>query len=101
MEIPKEYFTLEEVLRRWKMPAVDLRYLAQTDRMRLSFLVFNREVELGCWEEVDVGRRQAFHGIMASIAVCWICMLTMFMRCFAMGNGGSRGFVMRMRNMVT
>ena len=57
MEIPKEYFTLEEVLRRWKIPAVDLRYLAETDQMRLSFLVFNHEVELGCWEEVDVGRR--------------------------------------------
>lgn len=57
MEIPKEYFTLEEVLRRWKIPAVDLRYLAETDRMRLSFLVFHHEVELGCWEEVDVGRR--------------------------------------------
>jgi len=57
MEIPKEYFTLEEVLRRWKIPAVDLRYLAETDQMRLSFLVFHHEVELGCWEEVDVGRR--------------------------------------------
>ena len=57
MEIPKEYFTLEEVLRRWKIPAVDLRYLAETDQIRLSFLVFHHEVELGCWEEVDVGRR--------------------------------------------
>jgi hypothetical protein len=60
MEIPKEYFTLEEVLRDWKIPAVDLRYLAETDQMRLSFLVFNREVELGCLEEVDTGQ---WHGV--------------------------------------
>ena len=56
MEIPKEYFTLEEVLRRWKIPETDLRYLAETDQIKLSIVVFNRLLELGCHEEIDKGR---------------------------------------------
>jgi hypothetical protein len=56
MEIPKEYFTLGEVLARWKIPEADLRYLAETDQLRLSIVVFNRHLELGCHEEIDKGR---------------------------------------------
>lgn len=56
MEIPKEYFTLEEVLQRWKIPETDMRYLAETDQIRLSVVVFNRLLELGCHEEIDKGR---------------------------------------------
>lgn len=56
MEIPKEYFTLGEVLARWQIPEADLRYLAETDELRLSFVVFNRYLELGCHEEIDKGR---------------------------------------------
>jgi len=56
MEIEKAYFTLEEILERWAMREVDLRYLAETDQLRLSIRCFNLPMEFGDHEETDDGR---------------------------------------------
>lgn len=56
MEIEKAYFTLEEILERWTMREVDLRYLAETDQLRLSIRCFNLPMEFGDHEETDDGR---------------------------------------------
>ncbi len=56
MEIEKAYFTLEEILERWTMREVDLRYLAETDQLRLSIRCFNLPMEFGDQEETDEGR---------------------------------------------
>ena len=57
MEIKKAYFTLPEIIARWKLPESDLIYLAENDRLRLSVRVFGLPVEFGDHEITDDGRR--------------------------------------------
>lgn len=57
MEIQKAYFTLPEVLTRWKLAEPDLIYLAENDRLRLSVRVFGLPIEFGDHEITDDGRR--------------------------------------------
>lgn len=96
MEIPKEYFTLEEVLRRWKIPETDLRYLAETDQLRLSVVVFNRHLELGCHEEIDKGRFARVHGTMGGLRGFWTFTPKTYMRFSAMAVGVFQSFDMQM-----
>lgn len=56
MEIEKAYFSLEEILERWTMREVDLRYLAENDQLRLSIRCFNLPIEFGDYEDADDGR---------------------------------------------
>ena len=47
MHIEKTYFTMEEILERWRIPERDLAYLAENDQLRLSVRVHDLVVELG------------------------------------------------------
>lgn len=51
MEIEKAYFTLPEVLDRWRISESDLIYLAENDSLRLSMRVFGVPVEFGGYED--------------------------------------------------
>lgn len=53
MKIEKTYFTVAEILARWRMTEADLIYLAENDRLTLSVRVFGTPVEFGEYEEVD------------------------------------------------
>ena len=55
MHIDKSYFTLPEVLDRWKITEADLIYLAENDRLRLSVRVFGLAMEFGGYEETAEG----------------------------------------------
>lgn len=39
MRIEKRYFSIEEIMERWRMPERDLGYLAENDELRLSVRV--------------------------------------------------------------
>ncbi|MEM6676283.1 MAG: hypothetical protein AAF675_00265 [Pseudomonadota bacterium] len=57
MHIDKLYFTLPEVLERWRISETDLVYLAENDKLRLSVRVFGEPVEFGDYEEGQDGER--------------------------------------------
>ena len=57
MRIDKSYFTLAEVLERWRMPLVDLAYLAENAKLRLSVRAFGVPIEFGDFEETPDGER--------------------------------------------
>jgi hypothetical protein len=57
MRIDKAYFTVAEVLERWRMPLVDLVYLAENANIRLSVRVFGVPIEFGDVEETPEGGR--------------------------------------------
>ena len=50
MRIEKRYFSIEEVMERWRMPERDLGYLAENDELRLSVRVYDLPVEFGQFE---------------------------------------------------
>lgn len=64
--IDKEYFTLEEIEERWRMPHRDLAYLAENGLLRLSIRLFGASLEFGCYEEMG-------NGEMGSMALEHIC----------------------------
>lgn len=51
MEIEKAYFTLQEVLDRWRISEADIVYLAENDSLRLSTRVFGVPMEFGDYED--------------------------------------------------
>ena len=51
MEIEKAYFTLPEVLDRWRISEADIVYLAENDSLRLSTRVFGVPMEFGDCED--------------------------------------------------
>ncbi|SEO89361.1 hypothetical protein SAMN04490248_11549 [Salinihabitans flavidus] len=51
MHIEKLYFTLPEILDRWRITEADLIYLAENDQLRLSVRVFDVPIEFGGIEE--------------------------------------------------
>jgi len=57
MRIEKLYFTVAEILDRWKIPEADLVYLAENDKLRLSVRVFGLPIEFGDHEETAEGER--------------------------------------------
>jgi len=57
VHIDKLYFTLPEVLERWRLSETDLVYLAENDKLRLSVRVFHAAVEFGDIEEGADGER--------------------------------------------
>lgn len=57
--IDKEYFTLEEIEERWRMPRRDLAYLAENGLLKLSVRLFGVTLELGCYEEMGNGEMGA------------------------------------------
>ncbi len=57
MHIEKLYFTLPEVIERWRISETDLVYLAENDKLRLSVRVFGEPVEFGDYEEGQDGER--------------------------------------------
>lgn len=57
MHIEKLYYTLPEVIERWRVTETDLVYLAENDHLRLSVRVFHAAVEFGDFEEDAVGQR--------------------------------------------
>ena len=62
MHIEKLYFTLPEVIARWRISDTDLVYLAENDKLRLSVRVFHAPVEFGDIEEGADGERfRALH----------------------------------------
>jgi len=50
MRIEKRYFSIEEIMDRWRMPERDLGYLAENDELRLSVRVYDLPVEFGQYE---------------------------------------------------
>ena len=66
MEIEKAYFTLPEVLDRWRISEADIVYLAENDSLRLSTRVFGVPMEFGDYED----NRDGWH------AVCCMSRLT-------------------------
>lgn len=59
MQIEKTYFTLGEVLARWRIPEADLVYLAENGRLSVSIRVFSLRLEFGDHEETADGERFA------------------------------------------
>jgi hypothetical protein len=57
MRIDKAYFTLAEVQERWQIPLVDLVYLAENAKIRLSVRAFGVPIEFGDFEETPEGER--------------------------------------------
>jgi hypothetical protein len=57
MRIDKAYFTLAEVLERWRMPLVDLAYLAENAKLRVSVRAFGVPIEFGDFDETPEGQR--------------------------------------------
>jgi hypothetical protein len=57
MRIDKSYLTLEEVLERWRMPLVDLAYLAENAKLRVSVRAFGVPVEFGDFDGTPEGQR--------------------------------------------
>ena len=57
MHIDKLYFTLPEILERWRICETDLVYLAENDKLRLSVRVFGVPIEFGDHEEAADGQR--------------------------------------------
>ena len=57
MRIDKSYFTLAEVLERWRMPRVDLTYLAENAKLCISVRAFGVPIEFGDFEETPEGER--------------------------------------------
>lgn len=55
MHIEKLYFTLPEILDRWRITEADLIYLAENDQLRLSVRVFGVPIEFGDIEEAPEG----------------------------------------------
>ena len=55
MQIEKAYFTLGEILARWRIPEADLVYLAENGQLRLSVRVFDLRLEVGHFEEAVEG----------------------------------------------
>lgn len=55
MRIEKRYFSIEEVMERWRKPERDLGYLAENDELRLSVRVYGLPVEFGRIERPKSG----------------------------------------------
>jgi len=57
VRIDKVYFTLPEVLDRWRVSEADVVYLTENDRLRLSVRVFGMPMEFGDYEDNGDGQR--------------------------------------------
>jgi hypothetical protein len=55
MRIEKRYFSIEEIMERWRMPERDLGYLAENDELRLSVRVYELAVGSGRFELLESG----------------------------------------------
>lgn len=56
--VEKDYYTLEEIAERWKLPMRDLAYLAENGLLRVSVRLFGVEIERGTFEEFGDGQWQ-------------------------------------------
>lgn len=50
VRIEKLYFTLEEVVERWKVKMDDLAYMAENDELKVSVRLYTVRLEEGVWE---------------------------------------------------
>jgi hypothetical protein len=57
MRIDKTYFTVAEVLERWRMPPADLAYLSENAKLHVSVRAFGLPIEFGDFEETPEGER--------------------------------------------
>lgn len=54
--IEKEYFELEELEERWRLPRRDLAYLAENGLLRVSVRLYGVRIDRGSYEEADNGK---------------------------------------------
>lgn len=71
MKIDKEYFSLEEIRERWRVPDRDIAYLAETGQLNVSVRVYGIAIEICSMEEDADGiwfrlphTRTRFHGLL-------------------------------------